>query len=146
LKETFTNHTLSAKDFDIQFAPIEFPEPRIRTAIRAKDKNDDEKLAEALREIGQEDPTSVFMFSRELKQMILSAQGELHLAVVDWKLKKIYNIEAEMFKPRIPYRETIQKSSDASYRHKKQSGGAGSSVKYSCASILIMKERLILRT
>jgi elongation factor G len=57
--------------------------------------------------------------------MILSAQGELHLAVVDWKLKKIYGIEAEMFKPRIPYRETIQKASDASYRHKKQSGGAG---------------------
>ncbi|MBR9999571.1 MAG: elongation factor G [Cyclobacteriaceae bacterium] len=125
LKETFTNHTLSAKDFRIQYMPIEFPEPRIRTAIRAKDKNDDEKLAEALKEIGQEDPTSVFEFSREVKQMILAAQGELHLAVVDWKLKKIYGIEAEMFKPRIPYRETIQKSSDGSYRHKKQSGGAG---------------------
>jgi elongation factor G len=125
LKETFTNHTLSAKDFPVEYRPIEFPDPRIRTAIRAKDKNDDEKLAEALREINQEDITSVFEFSRELKQMIVSAQGELHLAVVDWKLKKIYGIEAEMFKPRIPYRETIQKASDASYRHKKQSGGAG---------------------
>lgn len=125
LKETFTNHTLSAKDFKVEYQPIEFPDPRIRTAVKAKDKNDDEKLAEALREINQEDLTSVFEFSRELKQMILSAQGELHLAVVDWKLKKIYSIEAEMFKPRIPYRETIQKASDASYRHKKQSGGAG---------------------
>jgi elongation factor G len=125
LKETFTNHTLSAKDFKVEYQPIEFPDPRIRTAVKAKDKNDDEKLAEALREINQEDLTSVFEFSRELKQMILAAQGELHLAVVDWKLKKIYAIEAEMFKPRIPYRETIQKASDASYRHKKQSGGAG---------------------
>jgi len=125
LKDTFTNHTLSVKEFKIEYKPINFPEPRIRTAIKAKDKNDDEKLAEALREINQEDITSVFEFSRELKQMIISAQGELHLAVVDWKLKKIYGIEAEMFKPRIPYRETIQKMSDASYRHKKQSGGAG---------------------
>ncbi len=125
LKDTFTNHTLSAKDFKIEYVPIVFPDPRIRTAIKAKDKNDDEKLAEALREINQEDPTSIFEFSRELKQMILSAQGELHLAVADWKLKNVYGIEAQMFKPRIPYRETIQKKSDASYRHKKQSGGAG---------------------
>lgn len=125
LKDTQTNHTLHAKDFSVKYRPVEFPDPRIRTAIRAKDKNDEEKLAEALREINQEDPTSVYEFSRELKQLLLSAQGELHLAVVDWKLKKIYGIDAEMFKPKIPYRETIQKKSDASYRHKKQSGGAG---------------------
>ncbi len=125
LKDTNTNNTLHVKDFPIEYKPIEFPEPRIRTAIRAKDKNDEEKLAEALREINQEDPTAQYIFSRELKQMILSAQGELHLSVVDWKLKNIYSVEAEMFKPRIPYRETIQKKADASYRHKKQSGGAG---------------------
>lgn len=125
LKDTHTNNTLHAKEFPVQYLPMEFPDSRIQTAIRAMDKNDEEKLSEALREIYQEDPTSKIIFSRELKQLILSAQGELHLAVIDWKLKKLYGIEAEMYKPRIPYRETIQKQADASYRHKKQSGGAG---------------------
>jgi elongation factor G len=125
LKDTNTNNTLHVKEFPVEYQPMEFPEPRMQTAIRAKDKNDEEKLSEALREINQEDPTSVIQFSRELKQLIWSGQGELHLAVTDWKLKKIYGVEAETFKPKIPYRETIQKKADASYRHKKQSGGAG---------------------
>jgi len=84
-----------------------------------------EKLAEALREIGSEDPTIIFEYSRELKQLLLSGQGELHFAVTEWKLNHIYNIEIEYLEPRIPYRETIQRKADASYRHKKQSGGAG---------------------
>ncbi|MCB0473318.1 MAG: elongation factor G, partial [Flavobacteriaceae bacterium] len=61
----------------------------------------------------------------ESKQLIIGCQGELHLATVDWTLKKVYGIEAEFSKPKITYRETIQRSSTASYRHKKQSGGAG---------------------
>jgi len=125
LKDTHTNNTLHARDFPVEYEPIKFPDSRIRTAIRAVDKNDEEKLSEALREINQEDPTSHIEFSRELKQMIWSGQGELHLTVTDWKLKKVYGVEAETFKPKIPYRETIQKRADASYRHKKQSGGAG---------------------
>lgn len=125
LKDTHTNNTLHAKEFPVEYEPIIFPDSRIRTAIKAVDKNDEEKLSEALREINQEDPTSHIQFSRELKQMIWSGQGELHLTVTDWKLKKIYGVEAETFKPKIPYRETIQKRADSSYRHKKQSGGAG---------------------
>ncbi len=125
LKETRTNDSLHARDFPVQYTPMVFPDPRIQSAIRAKDKNDEEKLSEALREIHEEDPTLHVHFSRELKQMLIEGQGELHFAVTDWKLRKIYNIESELFKPRIPYRETIQKSADASYRHKKQSGGAG---------------------
>ncbi|MGF1638364.1 MAG: elongation factor G [Cyclobacteriaceae bacterium] len=125
LKTTKTNHTLHEKSVSFELLPIDFPEPRIRTAIQAKDKNDEEKLAEALREIHEEDPTTLVEYSRELKQMILSGQGELHLAVTDWKLRNIYKIEAEYLTPKIPYRETIQKPASASYRHKKQSGGAG---------------------
>ena len=60
-----------------------------------------------------------------MRQIILSGQGELHLSVIKWRLEKIYHLEVEYIKPRIPYRETIQKTSMASYRHKKQSGGAG---------------------
>ncbi len=125
LKNTHTNHTLHDKSVSFEFVPMEFPEPRIRTAIRAKNKNDDEKLAEVLRNIREEDPTTQFEYSKELKQLILSGQGELHFAVTLWKLKNIYQVDAELIEPKIPYRETIQKAADASYRHKKQSGGAG---------------------
>ena len=125
LKNTHTNQTLHDKSVSYAIQPMEFPAPRITSAIEAKDKNDDEKLAEVLREIHEEDPTTIFEYSRELKQLILSGQGELHFAATEWKLKFLHKIEIEYFKPRIPYRETIQKSADADYRHKKQSGGAG---------------------
>jgi len=125
MKESKTNDTLHVKEKEVEFVPTEFPDPRIQTAIRAKDKNDEEKLAEALREIHEEDPTLKAQYSRELKQIILEGQGELHLIVTDWKLKNLFGLESETYKPKIPYRETIQKQADSSYRHKKQSGGAG---------------------
>ena len=78
-----------------------------------------------LKKIHQEDPTVELEYSRELKQLILSCQGELHLAMVRWALENTYNLDVDYVTPRIPYRETIQKPAEASYRHKKQSGGAG---------------------
>jgi len=125
LKNTQTNHTLTAKGKSIQIKPIEFPLPRIRTAIISKNKADDEKLSEVLGEIHMEDPTLIIKYERETKQILLLGQGELHLAVTKWRLSHIYKMEIEFEKPRIPYRETILKSANASYRHKKQSGGAG---------------------
>ena len=125
LKDTATNHTLCTTGNSIQFEPIHFPQSRIRTAVITKNKNDDEKLGTVLNEIHQEDPTLVVEYSRELKQVILNAQGELHLSVIKWRLEKVYRLDVEFVKTRIPYRETIQKPSLASYRHKKQSGGAG---------------------
>jgi len=125
LKNSHTNQTLHEKSVSFAIKPMNFPAPRISTAIKAKDKNDDEKLAEALREINEEDPTTKYQYSRELKQLILEGQGELHFAVTEWKLKHIHDIEIEYLKPRIAYRETIQRSAEADYRHKKQSGGAG---------------------
>ena len=125
LKDTHTNNTLHTKGFDVNIKPIEFPEPRIRTAIVAQNKSDDEKLGEVLSKIHEVDPTVEVAYSRELKQLIISGQGELHLDIVKWELENIYNLHIEFIKPRISYRETIQKAADASYRHKKQSGGAG---------------------
>ena len=125
LKSTETNHTLHPKGKEVAIKPIQFPGPRIRTAIIAKNKSDDEKLGEVLKKIHQEDPTVVVEYSRELKQLILSCQGELHLAMVRWALENTYKLDVDYITPRIPYRETIQKAADASYRHKKQSGGAG---------------------
>ncbi len=125
LKSTETNHTLKDKSVSNSVKPIQFPGPRIRTAIVAKNKQDDEKLGEVLKKIHQEDPTVAVEYSRELKQLILSCQGELHLAMVRWALKNTYGLDVDFETPRIPYRETIRKAADASYRHKKQSGGAG---------------------
>ena len=125
LRDTQTNHTLCAVGKEIELEPIHFPEARLRTAIVAKNKADDEKLGSVLSEIHQEDPTLTYEFARELKQLIIGCQGELHMAVTKWRLEKAYHLEVEFEKPRIPYRETIQKPSQASYKHKKQSGGAG---------------------
>jgi len=125
LKDTDTNHTLKDKSVSGAVRPIQFPGARIRTAIMARNKQDDEKLGEVLKKIHQEDPTVELDYSRELKQLILSCQGELHLAMVKWALENTYGLDIDFVTPRIPYRETIQKAADASYRHKKQSGGAG---------------------
>jgi elongation factor G len=125
LKDTYTNQTLHAKGYDVTIKPIEFPEPRIRIALVAQSKNDDEKIGEVLTKIHQEDPTLEVLYAKELKQLILSAQGELHLAVCKWYLENIYKLKVDFISPRISYRETIRKPAVASYRHKKQSGGAG---------------------
>jgi elongation factor G len=125
LKDTFTNQTLHAKGYDITVEPIEFPEPRIRTAIIAQSKNDDEKIGEVLSKIHQEDPTIEVQYSRELRQLIISGQGESHLAVCRWFLENAYKLRIDFQTPRISYRETIRKPAVATHRHKKQSGGAG---------------------
>jgi elongation factor G len=125
LKDTHTNHTLHAKGYEVSIQPIEFPEPRIRTAIVAHSKNDDEKIGEVLGKIHQEDPTLNVAYLKELKQLILTGQGEQHLAVCKWYLDHVYKVGTDFVTPRISYRETIRKPATASYRHKKQSGGAG---------------------
>jgi elongation factor G len=125
LKDTHTNHTLHAKGYEVSIQPIEFPEPRIRTAIVAHSKNDDEKIGEVLGKIHQEDPTLNVAYLKELKQLILTGQGEQHLAVCKWYLDHVYKVGTDFVTPRISYREKIRKPATASYRHKKQSGGAG---------------------
>jgi elongation factor G len=125
LKDTYTNQTLHAKGHDVTLKPIEYPEPRIRTAVIAKSKNDDEKIGEVLHKIHHEDPTLTVEYSKELRQLIVSGQGELHLMICKWFLENVYKLHADFVAPRISYRETIRRPALASYRHKKQSGGAG---------------------
>jgi len=126
LKETKTNHTLNEKGMDWHFPPMVFPDPKYRTAIKAANESDDEKLGEILHKIHAEDPTVILEYSKELKQLILHGQGEFHLnTMVKWHLDNIYKLETQFIAPKIPYRETITKSAQADFRHKKQSGGAG---------------------
>jgi elongation factor G len=125
LKNSHTNNTLNTKGSDIIIEPIHFPLPRMRVAVSPPSKHEVEKLARALHTIQEEDPTLIMEQSIELKQMILHAQGQMHLDIVKYRLEKVYNVNVEYIKPRIPYRETITKMANHSYRHKKQSGGAG---------------------
>jgi elongation factor G len=125
LKNTKTNHTLNAPGNDWKYEGIKFPEPKYRIAIKAQSESDDEKLGEALNKMHLEDPTIVIEYSKELKQIIVHGQGEYHLNIMKWHLDNIYRIPTNFNSPKIPYRETITKSAQADYRHKKQSGGAG---------------------
>ncbi len=125
LKYTETNDTLHQDGSPVTIKPIQYPAARTRRAISAVKKQEEEKLSDALKKIHIQDPTVIIEYSSELRQMILGCQGELHLATIDWSLKNNYGIEAHFEPPKIAYRETIQRSSTASYRHKKQSGGAG---------------------
>ena len=125
LKNTKANQTLTIPGKSFEFEPIVYPEPKFRTAIKAKSESDDEKLGEALSRMHDEDPTIVIEYSKELKQIIVYGQGEYHLNILKWHLDNIYKIETDFITPKIPYRETITKTAQATYRHKKQSGGAG---------------------
>jgi elongation factor G len=126
LKDTHVNNTLHARGADVELPPIEFPSPLMSIAIESELKGDEEKLAAAVRQVREEDPTVVLEMSQELKQMIIHCQGELHLSVIKWKLEHFSkNLRPSFSRPRIPYRETIRKPVQSSYRHKKQSGGAG---------------------
>ena len=125
LKYTETNDTLASATNSITIKPIKFPQPRIKKAVFSVNTKDEEKLSDSLKKIHSQDPTVEISFSKEAKQLILSCQGDLHLATIDWALKNIYGVEARFEKPKIAFRETIQRSSTSNYRHKKQSGGSG---------------------
>lgn len=126
LKSVRTNQTLNApKNSDDIIEPTIYPEPKIRMAVKAKSSTDDEKLGTILNEMNKVDPTLIAQQSKELRQLILEGQGELHLNIAKWHIETIEKIPIEFVPPKIPYRETITKQAKSMYRHKKQSGGAG---------------------
>lgn len=124
LKAGKTDTTLAEQGGEA-IAHMVFPDAKYRCAVKAKDKNDDAKVGEALNRIANQDPTIIVEYSKELRQTILSGQGEQHINLVKWRLKNEFKYEVGFEAPKIPYRETITKVATAQYRHKKQSGGAG---------------------
>lgn len=126
LKDVKTGNTLDGKDFDnVKFDFVKFPHPKYSRAIKAKNPQEMEKMMAALLKMRQEDPTWVVEQSKELRQTIVHGQGEFHLRVLKWRMENNEKLQVEYEEPRVPYRETITKKAQASYRHKKQSGGAG---------------------
>src|SRR5215213_167716 len=125
LRNTHINNTLHIKGRNYELPPIEFPSPNMTVCIEPTNKGEEEKLSQALHQLKGEDPTLVVEVSQELKQTLVHCQGDMHLAVAKWKIENLYKVSVKFGKPRIAYRETIRKVSESSYRHKKQSGGAG---------------------
>jgi len=125
LKDVRRGNTMNGKGCDFRFDFIKYPDPKYRRAVKATNESDAEKLSEVLNRLHEEDPTWLVEQSKELKQMILSGQGEFHLRTLKWRVENNDKISIEFLEPKIPYRETITKTSRADYRHKKQSGGAG---------------------
>lgn len=125
LKDVKTGNTLNAKDVDLRFDFIRYPDSKYSRGIKAVNESDTEKLMAALLKMHQEDPTWVVEQSKELHQTIIHGQGEFHLRTLKWRLENNEKIQVKFEEPRIPYRETITKAARADYRHKKQSGGAG---------------------
>ena len=125
LKDVKTGNTLNGKDCENKFDFLTYPNPKYSRAIKAKNESDTEKMMTALTRMRQEDPTWIVEQSKELRQTIVRGQGEFHLRTLKWRLENIDKIQIDYLEPRIPYRETITKSAQAEYRHKKQSGGAG---------------------
>ncbi len=125
LKSVKTNQTLNAGNKEWVFEKIVFPPSKFRTAIKAKQEKDEEKLGEILQRAHSEDPTIIVEYSKELRQTILSGQGEHHINILKWHINNTHKLEIDLITPKIPYRETITKVAFADYRHRKQSGGAG---------------------
>jgi elongation factor G len=125
LKETHTGDTLCKKGSNVVFPKIDFPQPRIREAIKPKAKGDEDKIAQGLHTLHEEDPTFVYANDAELHQTIISGQGELHLATILSRLKTRFGVEVEEEVPKIPYREAIKGRAETQGKYKKQSGGRG---------------------
>lgn len=125
LKNTHVNNTLHEKGKSIELMPIKFPSPNMTVSVETTRKGEEEKLSLALHQLREEDATVIIEYSPELKQTLIRCQGDMHLAVIKWKIENLHKVEVKFGKPRIPYRETIRKMAESSYRHKKQSGGAG---------------------
>ena len=126
LKDTTTGDTLCAIDAPIVLERMTFPEPVISMAVEPKTKSDQEKMGLALGRLAQEDPSFRVKTDEESGQTIISGMGELHLDIIVDRLKREFNVEANVGKPQVAYRETIQMADVKSdYKHAKQSGGKG---------------------
>ncbi|MEO0005307.1 MAG: elongation factor G [candidate division WOR-3 bacterium] len=125
LKDTHTGDTLADKKEPVRLAPIVFPKPSISVAIVPQSKGDEERVSNGLARLHEEDPTFSYEYNAELGQQLISGMGELHLDVIVGRLKRRFDVNVELVKPKIPYRETITRKAEAQGKHKKQTGGRG---------------------
>ncbi len=125
LKVTRMGDSLAEKDNPLVMAAIEYPEPVMDTGIKPKGKGDEDKMSTGLQKIRDEDPSFHLTVDPALKQTVLFTQGSTHTEIIIGKLMSRYGVDVEMFRPRIPYRETIKGKAEVQHKYKKQTGGRG---------------------
>jgi len=126
LKQTTTGDTLCDPAHPVILESMTFPEPVIQVAIEPKTKSDQEKLGTAIQRLAEEDPTFRVSNDEETGQTVIAGMGELHLDILVERMRREFNVEANIGKPQVAYRETIKGTvPKAEYTHKKQTGGSG---------------------
>ena len=125
LQGTNTGDTLCAPTRKVMLEGITYPIPTLSMAVVPKKKGEEDKVAQGIMRLAEEDPTIRFETNQETHEMVLSGLGEQHLDVVVSKLKAKFGVEVTLKKPKVPYRETIRKKVQVQGRHKKQTGGHG---------------------
>ena len=125
LKGTFTGDTICVNDAPVILEPPQFPSPVLSVAIEPMTRGDQDKLTDALKKLSEEDPTFVVRYNKETGQTLISGMGELHLEVLVERIRREYNVEAHVGKPRVAYREAITSSVCSEGRFIRQTGGRG---------------------
>ncbi|RDD61630.1 elongation factor G [Ferruginivarius sediminum] len=125
LKDTTTGETLCDSNAPIVLERMEFPDPVIEVAVEPKSKADQEKMANALARLAQEDPSFQVSIDQESGQTVIKGMGELHLEILVDRLKREFKVDANVGAPQVAYRETITQRAEVDYTHKKQTGGSG---------------------
>ena len=125
LQYTATGDTLSLKDEPVQFAPINFPLPMYSRAIYPKKKGDEDKIANALNKLMDEDPTIIVSRNPVTKETLISGMGDQHLDILMERMKRKFGVDADLKAPIVEYKETIRGSAEVEGKYKKQTGGHG---------------------
>jgi elongation factor G len=125
LKDTLTGDTLADKSNQVALAPILFAEPSIAYAIQAKSRQDEDRMANAIHRILEEDLSLRFFRDPQTNEFLLAGAGQQHVEIVCSRLRKRYNVDVALHAPKVPYRETVRGFADVQGRHKKQTGGHG---------------------
>ena len=125
LKNTTTGNTLCEEGLSLLLESITFPEPVIKIAVEPKTKADQEKMGVALQRLAEEDPTFRVETDEETNQVLISGMGELHLDIIVDRMRREFDVEANIGKPQVSYRETITSTAEAEHKYAKQSGGRG---------------------
>ena len=125
LKNTFTGDTIGTQDHPVILEPPKFPKPVVSVAIEPMTKADQDRLTDALRKLSDEDPTFVVKVNDETGQTIMSGMGELHLEVLVDRMRREFNVEAQVGMPKVSYRETLTRARQVEGRFVRQTGGHG---------------------
>jgi len=125
LKNTFTGDTICMQEGAVILEPPKFPKPVVSVAVEPNTKADQDRLSDALRKLADEDPTFLVSVNDETGQTIISGMGELHLEIIIDRLRREFSVDANIGKPQVAYRETLNRAVEQEHKHAKQTGGRG---------------------